>query len=92
MNPDDILQINRESLTRWADSCIHMNHLGTLANRAMSDGDVARAEELVERARKGAWLLLNDLFASGAQKPLGYAEPESAPNSSLKRTNQSLRD
>ncbi|MCZ8166822.1 hypothetical protein [Silanimonas sp.] len=92
MDPDDIVQINREDLTRWADSCLHVNHLGTLASRALSEGDLPRAEELVERARKRAFLLLNELFANGAQKPVGYAEPESAPNISLKRTNQSLRD
>lgn len=71
--------VSIEQLTAWAESCIAMNHLGTLVQRELEAGDTARASELAERARRRAWVLLNDLFAAGALKPEGYAEPGSGP-------------
>jgi hypothetical protein len=53
-----------------------MNHLGTLVQRELKDGNFARAQDLSNRARMRAWDLLNELFSAGASKPDGYAEPE----------------
>lgn len=67
--------VSTEQLTAWADSCLHMNHLGTLVGRELADGNIERAAHLAERARKRAWIMLNEMFAAGAVKPEGYAEP-----------------
>jgi hypothetical protein len=69
-------QISEELLTRWAESCLHMNHLGTLIQRELSPGkENARAIDLAERARRRAWTLFNELLKHGAKKPVGYQEP-----------------
>ncbi len=77
MNPDEPeIKISEEVLTRWADSCLAMNHLGTLLGRELRKTKKdARAIDLAERARRRAWELFNELIAHGAQKPVGYAEP-----------------
>ena len=75
MNSDETITVPQQTLTRWADTCLHMNHLGTLVQREIDAGNYIRARELSERARSRAWALLNELFESGAKKPDGYAEP-----------------
>lgn len=75
------VSVSIEQLTAWADNCIHLNHLGTLVRREIEGGDLERATDLAERARKRAGAMLNELFALGAIKPDGYAEPGVAPNS-----------
>ncbi|GHU11979.1 hypothetical protein FACS1894185_6050 [Betaproteobacteria bacterium] len=69
------MDISQSTLTRWADTCLHMNHLGTLVQRELNVGNVVHAQDLSERARMRAWELLNEIFAAGASKPEGYAEP-----------------
>jgi hypothetical protein len=70
-------QISEEQLTRWAESCLRMNHLGTLIQRELkASKENARAIDLAERARRRAWELFNELLKHGARKPAGYAEPE----------------
>ena len=76
MTPDASMQVPTEVLVRWADTCLHMNHLGTLVQRELASGNNIRAQELTERARVRAWTLLNELFDIGVPKPEGYAEPE----------------
>lgn len=71
--------VTTAQLTAWAESCLHINHLNTLVQREIESKDYARAAELSERARKRAWALLNELFAAGAAKPQGYAEPGPTP-------------
>jgi hypothetical protein len=57
-------------LTRWADSCLHMNHLGTLIERELAPGPQnARAIDLIERARQRAWILFTELRDAGAPMP-----------------------
>ena len=54
-NHDVKSQIPKELLTRWANSCIHMNHLGTLILRELPPTkEHARAIDLAERARRRA--------------------------------------
>jgi hypothetical protein len=70
-----VRQISEELLTRWAESCLHMNHLGTLIQRELPASEKnARAIDLAERARKRAWELFNDLIEHGAKNPEGYQE------------------
>jgi hypothetical protein len=73
--------ITVEQLTRWADSCLHINHLNTLVQREIAANSPARATDLSERARKRAWQMLNEMFAAGAVKPAGYCEPDATPES-----------
>ncbi|MFI5042955.1 MAG: hypothetical protein ACHQNA_14110 [Acidimicrobiales bacterium] len=68
-------QVSREQLTRWAESCLRMNHLGTLVRRELSAGSPSRAAQLAERARRRACSLFEELVAAGADKPRGYDEP-----------------
>jgi hypothetical protein len=69
-------QVSEELLTRWAESCLHMNHLGTLIQRELPATEKnARAIDLTERARKRAWELFTGLLECGAKKPEGYQEP-----------------
>lgn len=63
-----------DQLTRWAESLIHVNHLGTLVQREIAAGHLERARDLAERGRNRAWTMLNEMFAAGAAKPEGYAE------------------
>ena len=66
-------QIPEELLTRRAESCLHMDHLGTLIQRELlPNKHNARAIDLVERARRRAWVLINELMEHGARKPAGY--------------------
>jgi hypothetical protein len=67
--------ISVEQLTQWADSCLSINHLNTLVQRDIEGKSFERAAELSERARKRAWVMLNEMFAAGAVKPAGYCEP-----------------
>ena len=68
--------VSEDTLTRWAESCLHMNHLGTLVQRELNGGSAVRAQELAERARVRAWKMFNELVESGAKKPDGYCEPD----------------
>ena len=67
--------VSIEQLTRWAESCLSINHLNTLVQREIAASAHARAAELSVRARKRAWVMLNEMFAAGAVKPEGYCEP-----------------
>ena len=84
----EVVEIPKELLSRWAEICLHMNHLGTLIQREIqqkgSSGggkrtrlevEHARAIDLAERARRRAWILFNELLEHGATKPDGYQEP-----------------
>jgi len=71
--------ITVQQLTMWADAALRINHLNTLVQREIEAKDLVRAAELSERARRGAWELLNQLFAAGGVKPDGYAEPGARP-------------
>jgi hypothetical protein len=73
---EDEILISKAQLTTWADSLIHMNHHGTLVQREIEAGNLERASDLSERARKRAWKMLNELFDYGAEKPEGYCEPD----------------
>ena len=70
------MEISEDTLTRWADTCLRMNHLGTLIQRELEGHDLVRAQDLSERARSRAWALFNELITAGAVKPAGFAEPE----------------
>lgn len=67
--------VSVEQLSRWADECLAINHLNTLVQREIESSALSRASELSERARKRAWVMLNEMFAAGAVKPPGYCEP-----------------
>lgn len=73
---DDEILISKAQLTTWAESLIHMNHHGTLVQREIEAGNLKRASDLSERARKRAWIMLNELFDYGAEKPESYCEPD----------------
>lgn len=76
-NNEEEISIPIELLTEWSDICLTMNHQGTLAGRAVDvEERNARALNLIERARRRAWALHNDLLKHGARKPKGYAEPD----------------
>jgi len=64
-----------DQLTKWAESCLHANHLNTLVQREIAAGNLERARELSERARNQAWRLFDEMIAAGGKKPEGYAEP-----------------
>ena len=68
--------ISLDQLTKWADSCLRINHLNTLVQREIATNSLHRASELSERARRRAWEMLNEMFAAGATKPKGYCEPD----------------
>jgi hypothetical protein len=86
MEKNSDIQISEELLTQWAESCIHMNHLGTLIQRELSPNkEHARAIDLAERMRRRAWTLLNELFEHGAQKPDGYREPAPADSATSRQ-------
>ncbi|MEW7997364.1 MAG: hypothetical protein AB2795_02355 [Candidatus Thiodiazotropha endolucinida] len=70
------INITTVQLNEWAETTLRMNHLGTLVQREIEKGNLERASDLSERARKRAWKLLNQLFESGATKPEGYCEPD----------------
>jgi len=69
-----------DRLTIWAESLIAINHLNILVQREIATGHLDRASKLSERARKRAWVMLNEMFALGAAKPDGYCEPEPEPS------------
>jgi hypothetical protein len=73
------VDVSAAKLTEWAESCLRMNHLGTLVQREIDAKNFIRARELAERGRARAWDLLNDLFTHGARKPEGYVEPGVVP-------------
>jgi len=72
----DQIEISRSLLTEWAESLLHINHHGTLIQRELESGNIKRATDLAERARRRAWKLFNEMLEHGAEKPEGYCEPE----------------
>jgi hypothetical protein len=76
------IAIDEEQLTRWAHELLSINHYHTLIQRELDGPHWSRARELSERARRHAWETLNELFAAGARKPDGYAEPGVRPDHS----------
>jgi hypothetical protein len=70
------ITISVEQASAMAESCLRMNHLGTLVQREIEAGDKARALDLSERARVRAWTMFNDLLRLGAKKPDGYTLPD----------------
>lgn len=75
---EDELKISKAQLTVWADSLIHINHLGTLVPQEIEAGNLKRASQLAERGRKRAWKMLNEMFECGAEKPEDYCESDSS--------------
>jgi hypothetical protein len=72
----EMSEIPEDLLTRWAESCLHMNHLATLVQRELPvTKEYARAIDLSERVRRRTWILFNELIEQGAKKPEGYCEP-----------------
>lgn len=64
-------------LTRWADSCLHMNHLGTLIQRELTpNSQNERAIDLTERARQRAWTIFTEIRETGAPMPDWYVKAE----------------
>jgi hypothetical protein len=70
-----MLTLSHQLITEWADACLRINHLNTLAQREIATSSPERAKELSERARTAAWNLFNAMIAAGADKPANYAEP-----------------
>jgi hypothetical protein len=71
------MDISDDLLTRWADSCLHMNHLGTLIQRELAPSSQnARAIDLAERARLRAWTLFTELRDTGVAMPDWYMRAE----------------
>ena len=66
-----------DTLTRWAEECLSINHLNTLVQREIDANNLGRARELSGRAQQRAWKMLNEMFEAGAAKPEGYCEPNS---------------
>lgn len=78
MEESDEVRIPRAVLSKWAVSCLHINHHGTLVGRELKPIlENARAIDLVERGRIRAWKLFNELVEYGAEKPIGYTEADS---------------
>jgi len=68
-------KVTEELLTRWAESCLHMGHLGTLIQRELQPNEKnARALDLARRASERAFALFSELLENGAQKPDGFKE------------------
>lgn len=77
MEESDEVRIPRAVLSKWAESCLHINHHGTLVQRELKPSlENARAIDLVERGRVRASKLFNELVEYGAAKPAGYTEPD----------------
>ncbi len=71
------MEIPDHLLTRWADSCLHMNHLGTLIQRELAPNPPnARAMDLIERARHRAWAMFTEIRDTGALMPDWYVKAE----------------
>lgn len=71
--------VSEAILTRWADECLHINHLNTLIQREIDGNNLMRARELSGRAQRRAWKMLNEMYEAGASKPDGYCEPSTRP-------------
>ena len=76
------MSVTNDLLTKWAESCLRINHLNTLVQREIVGGNAQRATHLSERARRRAWDLFNEMIAAGASKPQPYIEPDSAETDS----------
>lgn len=72
----DNASLQQGQLTKWAETCLRINHLNTLVQREISSGSPERATSLAERARQAAWTLFNEMIAAGTKKPDGFREPE----------------
>jgi ATP-dependent Lon protease len=63
------VMISSAVLTRWAESCLTMNRLGTLLHQEIEGANRSqRAHDLTERARRLAKHLADELVAYGATK------------------------
>jgi len=66
--------VDEEQLTKWAESCLRINHLNTLVQREIEDGALERATQLSERARVRAWILFKEMIKAGGTEPEGFSE------------------
>ena len=74
-----VVELSKQQLTEWAETCLRVNHLNTLVQRELEASSPKRAAELSERARVAVWNLFNAMLGAGAEKPQGYAEPGATP-------------
>jgi hypothetical protein len=69
------VEVSQQQLNEWAETCLRINHLGTLVQRELGASSTQRAADLAERSRVAAWELFNAMVRAGAEKPVGYSEP-----------------
>lgn len=70
------LVVSQDKMAEWAENCLRINHLNTLVPREIKQGNVQRAANLSERARKRSWNMFNQMIDAGAKKPPRYREPD----------------
>jgi hypothetical protein len=70
------ITISQAQRTKWAEPCLRINHPNTLVWRKVGYGNIDRAGDLSERARRRAWDLFNEMIEAGASKPPDYRERE----------------
>jgi hypothetical protein len=61
------VDVPQAALDAWAQTALRENHLNTLVQRAIEDGDLIRARALAERARAAAWSMFNEMLVCGAE-------------------------
>jgi len=71
-----MITITVKQASALAEDCLRINHLNTLVQREIAEGNHVRAKTLSERARVCAWQTFNVLIRMGAKKPKGYCEPD----------------
>ncbi|MFA6564378.1 MAG: hypothetical protein WCV00_20915 [Verrucomicrobiia bacterium] len=71
-----MITITIKQASALAESCLRINHLNTLVQREIAEGNHVRAKALSERARVRAWQNFNVLLRLGAKKPKGFCEPD----------------
>jgi hypothetical protein len=75
MAPTDSIQLSEEFLTRWAMSCVHIDHLGTLIQTELArTNEQDPAIDLAERARRRALALFSELRQQGARNTNAHLE------------------
>jgi ATP-dependent Lon protease len=70
--------ISTAVLTRWVESCLAMDRLGTLLRQEMAGPNRSqRSRDLADRAQRLARHLAGELAAYGAHNPIDESDPKS---------------
>jgi hypothetical protein len=70
---DEYVKINRQYLTEWAETVMHMNHLGTLVQREIEGDDLEKRLIFLREQEEEHGSFLTNFMKAGQQSLMDIA-------------------